>query len=77
MRKRVQEIGQEQFLMLLFVMKANLDDRPHRFKIVRRLDQRFNSSINVRTIGRRLGNTGTCDQAALRAGLPRTGSDII
>ena len=75
--ERVQKVCQQQFLVLLLVMKPDLDDRPHRFEIVRGFDQGRYRRIDVRTIGCRLGDTRTCDQAALRAGVPWPGRDII
>jgi hypothetical protein len=77
LREGVQEVGQHQFLMLLFVMQPYLDDGDDGIAILRRFDQRCHGGVDVRTIGRRFGNAGPRDQAALRARLPRTGRHVI
>ena len=75
--KRVQNIGEQQFLMLLLVLQPDLDDRPELVEILRGRDQFRHRVIDMRAIGRDLRNTRPRDQAALRPRLPRTGGDII
>jgi hypothetical protein len=61
----VLDVGEQQFLMLLFVLQAELDQRVDRW-VVRRGEQRRHALVDLRTIGLDLGQAGTRDEAALR-----------
>jgi hypothetical protein len=79
LRKGVQNIGQQQFLMLLLVMQADLDDLEYAPGICgRRLrDKTLDGAIHVRTIGCHIIAIRPCDQSALRTRMARTCRDII
>ena len=52
----MQDVGDDQFLMLLLVIEADLDDRsePRQFGVARRLDQLVHRGVDMRAIGRDL-----------------------
>ncbi len=77
LRERVQEVGQHQFLMLLFMMQPDFHDRKDPFGFRRGFDQLRHGGIDMGAIGGRLGNAGPRDQAALRPGLPRARRHVI
>ena len=74
-RKSVQDIGQQQFLMLLLVIEPDLDDRD---RADRRssvdVDQLRHRGIDMGAVGRDLRSVRPRDQAALRPRLPRPGA---
>ena len=76
-RKRVQNIGKQQFLMLLLVLQPDFDNWPKLIKIPRGRDQVRHRVIDMRAIGRDLRSIRPRDQTALRPRLPGTGGDII
>ena len=57
LREGVEDVGEHQFLMLLLVMQSDLDDRGHRFEIVRGLDQRGHRRVDMGAVGGRLNDT--------------------
>ena len=75
----MQDIGPEQFLMLLLVMQADLDNRRDlaRARFVGAADQRRHRGIDMRAIGRDIGGGRPGDQPALRTRMPRSRRDII
>ncbi len=73
----MQNIGEQQFLVLLLVLKPDLDDRYQLIEILRRLDEVRCRRIDMRAIGSDLSGSRPRDQAALRARLARPGGDII
>ena len=75
-RERMQNVGEQQFLVLLLVIETDLDDRDQR-SIFRRLDQRGHGGIDVRAVFGNFGGVGPGDQPALRARLPRPHCDVI
>ena len=54
LRKGMQNVGQQQFLMLLFVMQPDLEDRKNRNRrgLVRNFDQLRHRGIHMRPIRR-------------------------
>ena len=77
LRKGVQKVSQHQFLMLLLVMQSDLDDRKDPFGLLRRFDQLDHRRIDMRAVGRGLGDAGARDQTALRAGVTRACRHIV
>ena len=61
LRKRMQDVGQHQFLMLLLVIEPDLDDRDDRFDVPYGFDQRRHRVIDMGAISCRLRDTGACD----------------
>ena len=79
LREGVQDVGEHQFLMLLLVMQADLDDR-HDLVERRRvgaLDQPLHRRIDMGAIGGDLRDVRPRDQAALRPRVARAGRDVI
>ena len=76
-RKRVQNVGQQQLLMLLLVIEPDLDDRNEPAEIARGFDQRRHRLVDMGAIGGDLGGARTRHQAALRPRLARPGGDVI
>jgi hypothetical protein len=77
LREGVEDIGEHQFLMLLLVMQSDLDDRGHRFEIVRGLDQRGHGRVDVGAVRGRFNDTRPRYKAALRPLLPRARRHVI
>ena len=79
LREGMQDIGEQQFLVLLLVMQADLKNREHALRISRRhlLDQPLDRGIDIGAIARHVFAVRPRDQAALRAGVARTGGDVI
>ena len=73
----MQDIGEQQFLMLLLVLQADLDDRRQIVEIFRVCDQLRDRRIDMGAIVGDFGHRRPRDQAALRTRLPGTGGDII
>ena len=75
----MQDVGDEQFLMLLLVIQSDFKDagdlRPCRH--ARRADQRLDRGIDVLAIIRDLNGIRPRDQSALGARVARTGGDIV
>ena len=79
MRKRVQDVGQHQFLVLLLVIETDFDQR-HEFgeRVLAGLVKEFHDrGVDVPAIGGDLFRARTGEVAALVAGVARTGTDII
>ncbi len=79
LRKGVQDVGEQQFLVLLLVMQADFEDREHALRFLRRhlLDQPLDRRIDMRAIAGDVLAVRPRDQAALRARMARTGGDVI
>ena len=79
LRKGVQDIGPEQFLVLLLVVQAELDQRNdgRELGLVGALQQPFDGLIDMGAIGRNLRAVRPRDHAALRPRVARTGGDVI
>ncbi len=79
LREGVQDVGEQQFLVLLLVMQADLQDREHAHGIGHRHlgDQPFDRGIDVSAIAGDVGGIRPRDQPALRAGVARTGGNVI
>ena len=79
MRKGVQDVGQQQFLMLLLVMQSDFHDRRDALKrgVVRVLDQRGDRGIDMRAVGGDLVAVRAREQPAHRTRMARAGGDII
>ena len=73
----MQNVGEQQFLVLLLVIETDLDDRHQCLEIVRGSNQRRHRGIDVSAIFGNFGGVGPGDEAALRARLPRSRRDII
>ena len=79
LRKGVQDVGQHQFLMLLLVIEADLDQR-HQLpeRVLAGLVKEFHhGGIDMPAIGGDLVGARTGQMAALVAGVARAGADII
>ena len=79
LRKRVQDVGQHQFLMLLLVIEADFDQR-HQLceRVLAGLVKEFHHrGVDMPAVGGDLVGAGTGQVAALVAGVPRAGADII
>ena len=75
----MQDVGDEELLMLLLVIEADLEnavDRGPRLR-VGLLDQRLDRRIDMRPIRRDLGRAGPRDQPAHRPRVTRAGGDIV
>ena len=79
MRERVQDVGQHQFLMLLLVIEADFDQRrQRRQRVLAGLVEEFHhGGIDMPAIGGDFVGAGTGQMAALVAGVPRAGADVI
>ena len=79
MRKRVQDVGQHQFLMLLLVIEADLDQRrDRRERVLTGLVEEFHHrGVDMPAVGGDFLGAGAGEVAALVAGVPRAGADII
>ena len=79
MRKGVQDVGQHQFLMLLLVIETDFHqrrDRPER--ILAGLMKEFHDGrVDMAAIGGDFLGAGAGQMAALVAGVPRSGADIV
>ena len=75
--ERVQDVGNQQFLMLLFVIEADLDDGSDVRKIVGRFDQFHHGGVDMGAIAGDLGGVGPGDEAAFGSRVPRAGRHII
>ena len=78
-REGVQDVGEQQFLVLLLVIEADLDDRDAASaKSVRAISiSARDRGVDMSAIGGDFGGARPRDQAALRARLPRPGRDVI
>ena len=76
LRECVEDVGQQQFLVLLFMMQADFDNRENLRAglLVRLPDQALHSRIDMGAIGPYLFRVGTGDQAALRTRMARVPS---
>ena len=80
LREGVQDVGEHQFLMLLLVMQADLEDAAPIFEpSVRRvsIEQPLDRRVDMGAVGGRLVDIRPRDQAALRPRMARAGRDII
>ena len=79
LREGVQDVGEQQFLVLLLVMQADLQDREHAPGIGRRhlVDQPLDRRIDMGAIAGDVGGVRPRDQPALRARVARAGGDVI
>ena len=79
LREGVQDIGEQQFLVLLLVMQADLQNREDARRVRRRhlLDQPLDRRIDMGAIAGDVRAVRPGDQAALRAGVARPGGDVI
>ena len=70
----VENVGDQQFLMLLLVMQPDFDNFEHAPGVRRRRlrNQPFNSGVDVRAIGGNVFAIGPRDQATLRPRMTRT-----
>jgi hypothetical protein len=75
----MQDIGQHQFLMLLFVIEADLDQRrqPGQLLGAGAAEELHHRRIDMLAIGRHLIGSGAGEVAALRPRVARPGADII
>ena len=75
----MQDIGDEQFLMLLLVMQADFDNFENARGFRRRhlLDQPLDRRVDMGAIGGDVLAVRPRDQAALRPRMTRTGGDVI
>ena len=79
LRERVQDVRQHQFLMLLLVVEADLDQRRDRLQcVVAGLLKEFHHcGVDMPAVGGDFLNAGAGQMAALVAGVPRSGADIV
>jgi hypothetical protein len=79
LRKRVQDIGEKQFLMLLLVMQADLEDAGHLgpVRILRDRKQPLDRFIDVGTEGRHVVAIRPREQPPSRTRMARAGRNII
>ena len=79
LREGVQNVGHQQFLVLLFVMQPDLENLEHARRVRRRhgLDQPLDGFIDMGAIAGDILTVRAGDQAALRARMARTGGDVI
>ncbi len=73
----MQNIGEQQFLVLLLVIEPDLDDRNEFGEIGRGFDQLRHRAIDMRAISGDLGRARPRHQAALRPRGARAGRDVI
>ena len=79
MREGVQDVGQHQFLMLLLVVDADLDQRRDRRQgVLAGLVKEFHHrGVDMPAIGGDLVGAGPGEVAALVAGVARSGGDVV
>ena len=79
LRKGVQDVGQHQFLMLLLVVEADLDQRRQLGEalLAGGLEELDHGGIDMPAIGGDFVGARAGEVAALVAGVPGTGADII
>ena len=79
MREGVQDVGQHQFLMLLLVIEADFHQRrDRRERVLAGLVKEFHHGrVDMPAIGGDFVGAGAGQMAALVAGMPRSGADII
>ncbi len=79
LREGVQDVGDQQFLVLLLVMQADFENRKHGFGFVCRhlLDQPLDRRIDIDAIAGDVLGVRPRDQPALRTRVARTGGDVI
>ena len=79
LREGVQDVGQQQFLMLLLVMQTDFENFKHARRVrVRNIgDQLLDRGIDMGAIAGDIFVVRARDQAALRARVTRAGGDII
>ena len=79
LRERVQDVGEHQFLMLLLVIEADLDQGRDGFEgvLARCAEEGHHGGVDMAAIGGDLLGAGPGHQAALGTRVPRTGADII
>ena len=79
LREGVQDVGDQQFLVLLFVMQADLENLEYARRVRRRhgLDQPLDRLVDMGTIAGDILAVRAGDQAALRARMARAGGDVI
>ena len=79
LREGVQDVGEQQFLVLLLVMQADLQNFEHARGIRGRHigDQPLDRGIDMGAIGGDVGAVRPRDQAALGARMARAGGDVI
>ncbi len=79
LRKSVQDVGDQQFLMLLLVVQPDLDDRKHALCVRRRhlRNQALDRRIDMGAICSDILAVRTGDQATLRPRMPRASRDVV
>ena len=79
MREGVQDVGQHQFLMLLLVVEADFDQRRERRQrvLIGLVEEFHHGGVDMPAIGGDLVGAGAGQMAALVAGVPRSGADVI
>ena len=79
LREGVQNVGDQQFLVLLLVMQADFENLEHARRVRRRhgLDQPLDRLVDMGTIAGDILAVRAGDQAALRARMARAGGDVI
>ena len=79
LREGMQDVGEQQFLVLLLVMQADLQNREYALRVRRRhlLDQPLDRRIDMGAIAGDVLAVRPGDQAALGAGVARPSGDII
>ena len=79
LREGVQDVGQHQFLMLLLVIETDLDQWRDRCQrgLAGLMKEFHHSRVDMPAIGGDFVGTGTGQVAALVAGVPRPGADVV
>ena len=79
LRERMQDVGQHQFLMLLLVVEADFDQRRESWQACprRRLEELHHGGVDMAAIGGDFVGARAGQMAALVAGMPRAGADVI
>ena len=79
LREGVQDVGQHQFLMLLLVVEADFDQRRDRLqRVLAGLMKEFHHrGVDMPAVGGDFLGAGAGQMAALVAGVPRSGADIV
>src|SRR5215470_939873 len=77
--KRVQDVGNQQFLMLLLVVQPDFNDGKDAFCVLCRYlsDQALHGRIDMSTIGRDVLSIWAGNESTLRSSVPGTRRDII
>ena len=79
LREGVQDVGQHQFLMLLLVIEADFHQRrePGQRVLAGLVKEFHHGGVDMPAVGGDLLGAGTGQMAALVAGVPRAGADIV